>query len=416
MQPSDNLPSFELTLSSPAYGGDAIGRLPDGRAVFVPYGIPGEVVRIQLTEEKARFARGKIVEILTASSDRSVPRCRHFTRCGGCHYQHVAYERQLEMKSEILRDLLRRIGGLIDPPIAPVVPSLRQFNYRNHIQFHPLPTGELSFYRAHSKHLFPVQECHLPEAEINVVWPQIEIEKNSRLEKIGLRSGEDGDLLLIFEASGAGLPEFSVEGLAVSALYVLDGKAYVMAGSPYSSMEIQGKRLRVTGNAFFQVNSQVAAAMVGSVMGWVTARKPRNLLEVYAGVGLFSAFLAPLVDKLAAIEADPAACEDFSANLDEFDHIELYEGHAEEIVPLLEFRPDCVLVDPPRAGLGERLIQAILDFSPDSLIYISCDPATLARDARFLSRGSYRLAEVIPFDMFPQTYHIESASLWLRPP
>lgn len=414
MQPAPNTPTFEVTLTSSAYGGDAIGRLPDGRAVFIPYGIPGEVLRIHLTEEKARFARGELVEIVTASSDRIAPRCPHFSLCGGCHYQHVSYERQLEMKSEILRDQLERIGGFVAPPIEPVLASPRRFNYRNHIQFHLLPTGELGFYRARSGQTFPVRECHLPAAEINAVWPQLDIEYIPGMDRIGIRSGEEGDVLLVFEASNSDLPEFNAMGMDVSAVFLRDGVENVLAGNSYSVMQLKERFFRVSAGSFFQVNSGLIAEMVDIVENWVASRNPQTLLEVYAGVGLFSAFLAPHVSRLAAIEVDPGACDDFAINLDEFDHVELYQGLAEDILPDLDIRPEIVLVDPPRSGLGENVLQDILDLSPGSLIYISCDPATLARDGRRLAAGDYRLVRVVPFDMFPQTYHIESASLWIR--
>jgi 23S rRNA (uracil1939-C5)-methyltransferase len=138
------------------------------------------------------------------------------------------------------------------------------------------------------------------------------------------------------------------------------------------------------------------------------------VLDVYCGVGLFSAFLAPLAGRLIAIEASPQACDDFVVNLDEFDHVELYQAPAEDVLPALQARPDLVLVDPPRAGLGRGVLQALVGLSAPVIVYVSCDPATLARDARQLKQAGYQLQQVTPFDMFPQTYHIESISIWQR--
>jgi len=158
----------------------------------------------------------------------------------------------------------------------------------------------------------------------------------------------------------------------------------------------------------------MAEKMVNHVLE--EARLPAGavVLDVYCGVGLFSAFLAPHAQRLIGIEASPQACDDFVVNLDEFDHVELYQAPAEAVLPALQVTPDLVLVDPPRSGLGRHVLQALLGLSAPLMVYVSCDPATLARDAKHLKQGGYQLQQVTPFDMFPQTYHIESISIWRR--
>jgi 23S rRNA (uracil1939-C5)-methyltransferase len=178
-------------------------------------------------------------------------------------------------------------------------------------------------------------------------------------------------------------------------------------------MSILGRKYIVSAGTFFQVNARVAEKMVETVLSDLPGKKDLNILEVYCGAGLFSAFLAREVAKLVAIESSAQACEDFSYNLDEFDNIELYEAAAEIVIPALTLRPDMVLVDPPRNGLLRPVMQGLLKMRAQQIIYVSCDPATLARDARYLVEGGYELIRVIPFDMFPQTYHIESISSWI---
>jgi 23S rRNA (uracil1939-C5)-methyltransferase len=177
-------------------------------------------------------------------------------------------------------------------------------------------------------------------------------------------------------------------------------------------MEVLGRPFRVSAGSFFQVNTPMAGAMVAHIRENLQLRRDMTVIDVYSGVGLFSAFLAPMVGRLAAVESSPEAGEDFVVNLDEFENVELYEGLAEEVLPRLDLKADLVVVDPPRAGLERAAREAIVAMSPAALVYVSCDPSTLARDGRRLSEAGYRLRQITPFDLFPQTFHIESISFW----
>jgi 23S rRNA (uracil1939-C5)-methyltransferase len=177
-------------------------------------------------------------------------------------------------------------------------------------------------------------------------------------------------------------------------------------------MEVLGRPFQVSAGSFFQVNTAMAGEMVRQVLTHLPLTPTGTALDVYCGVGLFSAFLAARAARLVGIESSPSACADFAANLAEFDWVELYTGTAEQALAALAGPIACLLVDPPRAGLGAVVAAHILRLAPASLVYISCDPATLARDARQLTAGGYRLVRITPFDLFPQTYHIESISFW----
>ena len=404
----------ELVLSPSllVYGGEALGRLPDGRAVFIPFVLPGEKVHVQVVEEKRGHVRAGLVEILEPSPQRITPRCPHFTHCGGCHYQHMPYEMQLSAKADILRDQLQRIGGLQDVPIHPAVPSPEPFNYRNHIQFHLDPHGKLGFQAARSSQVIPISECHLPEASLNEVWPQLDLEPLPGLERIGLRLGVDEEIQLILESRDTELFEFSVEELPLSAVHLSPAGAVVLAGSEQLTLEILGRPFLVSAASFFQVNTRVAEAMVRHILEILPLEPSSTLLDLYCGAGLFSAFLAPKVSRLVGIEISPAACRDFADNLDEYNNVELYEAPVSEVLRQVDFHPHAVLLDPPRSGIDHPALDALLAQQAKELVYISCDPATLARDARRLTAAGYRLLQVTPFDLFPQTYHIESISLW----
>ncbi len=402
----------EVRVDRLAYGGDAVGRLADGRVIFVPYAIPGEVMRVKLVEEKARHARAELLEVLEPSSVRATPHCQHFGSCGGCHYQHMSYPSQLNGKAEILREQLERIGGLTEIAEIKSLAAPEPWYYRNHIQFHLTGEGKLGFQQAHSNQPFAIRECHLPEAGINRLWPQIEIEPITSLERISLRQGADEDLMIVLESSSPEAMDFSIENLAISVVQVDPVGNVVLAGSDYIKMEILGKWFRVSAGSFFQVNTHQAYTMVKYLLSELPLDETMTVLDVYSGVGLFSAFLAPQVKRLVGIEISPQACEDFTTNLDEFDNVELYEAPAEEVLGHVDFKPDVIVMDPPRAGLGWKTAEIILAQGAKTLAYVSCDPATLARDGKQLTAGGYSLKRITLIDMFPQTFHIESISLW----
>ena len=408
---------YELTLTTLTYGGDAMGRLDDpltgtgGRAVFVPFGLPGERVRVRLTTEKKNFARGEIVEILEASKDRIQPRCRHFSECGGCHYQNLPYENQLAAKTEILIDQLKRIGKIENPPVQAMVACPNPWNYRNHIQFSLYHDGRLGFQMSNSNRVIPISECHLPEPLLNSLWPQLKFDPGTDIERVSLRAGNENDLMLMLRSDSPEPPEFEIEaGISVTHLY--EENTVVIAGNDHIVLRVLERDFKISAASFFQVNTAMAEKMVSHLITNLPITQSSTLLDVYCGVGLFSAFFATKCGRVIGIESSESACEDFVVNLDEFDNVELYEGLAEEVIPHLEVKPDIVLVDPPRAGLDKQVVDGILKLNPKMIAYVSCDPSTLARDAARLINGDYKLKEVTPFDLFPQTYHIESISLF----
>jgi 23S rRNA (uracil1939-C5)-methyltransferase len=404
--------TFDVRIDRQAYGGDAVGRLPDGRVIFVPYAIPAELVRLSITEDKHRHARGELLEVLEASSERVIPRCPHFSTCGGCHYQQMNYLTQLNAKAGILREQLARIGGLREVPATEIIAAPDPWNYRNHIQFHLTQEGKLGFQKAHSNQPFAIRECHLPVAAINRLWPQVEVEPMPGLERISLRVGMEEDTMLILESSDPQPVDFSIEDLAVSVVQLGPAGSVVLAGSDSITIEVSGKRFHVSAGSFFQVNTLQAQAMVKYLTDHLILDHKMTVLDVYCGVGLFSAFMAPKVKRLVGVEVSPEACEDYCTNLDEFDNVELYEDTAEDVLSQVNFTPDVIIMDPPRAGLGAKTVEGILAQGATHLAYISCDPATLARDGKQLATGGYSLASLTLLDMFPQTYHIESISLW----
>nr|HMN61341.1 TRAM domain-containing protein [Anaerolinea sp.] len=277
---------YEVDFLTAVYGGETLGRLPDGRAVFASFVLPGERARVRLVEDKRNYARGVVVELLRPSPERIAPRCAHFGVCGGCHYQHLEYFRQVEIKREVLRDQFARIAGMAEPPEINVVPAPAPWNYRNTVQFHLDAQGRLGFQAADGSGAMAVSECHLPEEGLNRLWPQFEFEPLPGLERIALRQGADGDALLALESDGAEPPALSVEELPVSVVHLGPGGPLVMAGDDVLVMEVLGRAFRVSAGAFFQVNTAMAEKMVAHLLEALPLGREDRLLDVYCGVGL----------------------------------------------------------------------------------------------------------------------------------
>ncbi len=404
--------TVQIKMDKMVYGGDCLGRLPDGRAVFVPFVLPGEVVRVEITEDKKRYARARPVELIEDSPDRIPPRCIHFGECGGCQYQNLDYTKQLALKERIMIDQFQRIGKIEDPPLQPIVPSPSPWHYRNTVQFHLGRGGELGYIHADGEHLLIIQECHLPQDGINAVWPQIEFGPESGLHRLGIRQDTYDSIMLIMEGEDPTPPEFTVD-IPVSAVYTPpEANLTVLAGGDHLIYTLKARHFQVSARSFFQVNTPMAEKMIDHVLENIHLTRESRVIELYAGVGLFSAFIAPQVGHLTAIESSGSACHDFTVNLAEFDNVVLYEAEAEEVLPTLNIDTDLLIVDPPRSGLAPDIHDGLNKLQPTQIAYISCDPATLARDTKKIIQEGYRLNSVTPFDLFPQTSHIESISIF----
>ncbi len=278
------------------------------------------------------------------------------------------------------------------------------------MQFHLDAQGKPGYEQPSGQGVLAIEECHLPEAALDDIWRRLDFEPGSSIERVGLRVGAQEEVLLTLESSSPQLPEFEVD-LPISAVHLSPAGAIVLAGEDWLAMEVGGRLFRVSAGSFFQINTRQAEALVRHISQLLVVGVQTTLLDVYCGVGLFSAFLADKVARCIGIELSPTACDDYAFNLAEMDNVELYIGAAEDVLPGLQLSGRvAVVVDPPRAGLDRRALDALIAIQPQSLAYVSCDPATLARDLKRLCAAGFRLERVTPFDMFPHTYHIESVA------
>jgi len=402
---------LDLTLTGLAYGGDSLGRDDDGRMIFVPFALPGERVRVRVRDAHKRWARAELLQVLEPSPERIQPRCRHFAECGGCHYQHLGYPAQLLAKRSIVVEQLQRIGGFQDPPVLDVIPSPNPWNYRNQMQFHVAASGKLGLIRQGGGPVLELLECHLPQPAISALWPLVEVQERLDIERVNVRSDSHGGTMIIFHAGEDASQEVEILG-GSSVIWSTPSAWRVLGGEPQLEMEVLERTFRVSPDAFFQVNSSLVPTLVEQVLAAARVQPGQLALDLFAGVGLFSLFLAERGARVVAVESSPAAAADFELNLDPYPAIELYESPVDAALPAITDRPDVVVADPPRAGLGHEVVDLLLERRPGRLVYVSCDPATMARDSQRLAEGGMRLEQVQPIDLFPQTYHIESISSW----
>ncbi|HEV2963374.1 MAG TPA: 23S rRNA (uracil(1939)-C(5))-methyltransferase RlmD [Candidatus Angelobacter sp.] len=419
---------MNLTIEKMIYGGDGLARNPEGKAVFVPFVLPGEEVNVTILEEKTGFARATLNQLVQPSQARIEAGCPYFGQCGGCHYQQTGYPAQLEIKNAILRETLQRIGKFTWTNEI-VVHSAQPWNYRNRTRM-KVRAGEnfaLGYHRNSSHNLLAVKQCPISSPAINRVvqhlWqlgeagrvPQgiIEIEffadhaDSALLLEIYMLPG-DSEVsefvrdLQIRVPGIKGISFFTQQPGRGGSLGVSELKQTM--GASALSYQVGDKSFRVSAGSFFQTNRFLVRDLVQVVTAEVSGRMA---LDLYAGVGLFATHLAKRFEQVFAIESSPASASDLEANMPR--NVTPVRTTAEQFLPKCHnLRPDLVVVDPPRAGLGDKAAKLLASLRVPRITYLSCDPTTLARDLRLFLDGGYRVEDIRLIDLFPQTFHIES--------
>jgi 23S rRNA (uracil1939-C5)-methyltransferase len=430
---------LQLTIEKLVYGGDGLARLPadvrgSGKAAFVPFVLPGETVEAELTEQHPGFARAQVKTIVRPSPARIAAECPYFTACGGCHYQHAPYEEQLRIKSAILRENLRRIAKLELQSDVQVHAS-PPWNYRNRTRLGLRADGRfvLGYRRFGSDSLLAVEQCPISSPLINraiqAMWAagrggQV----SSEIREAEFFANADDSRLLVtlyvtqdsignvggLRPLAAFLQEKVPEVGTVAAIseQALTGseqtkgvQATALLGPANLKYSVDGVNLQVTAGAFFQTNRHLVSSLARLV---TTGCRGRVALDLFAGVGLFSVTLAREFDHVVAVEASPTSFSDLRYNAPA--KVKAVHGTVQQFLEDggRRIRPDLIVVDPPRAGLGERVAQSLADQRSPRVTYVSCDPATLARDLKVLLAAGYRVRQAHLVDMFPQTYHLES--------
>ncbi|MCA9828971.1 MAG: class I SAM-dependent RNA methyltransferase [Dehalococcoidia bacterium] len=374
-----------LTAGPIVFGGASLCRLDDGRIVFLSFAIPGERVEAVVERVHADYLEAAVQSVSDPSPDRVEPRCGLFGECGGCQLQHMAYPAQLAAKEEVVREQLRRIGGLDESAVRPVAGAANPWGYRNHLRFScGKKYGDVGFIHRNRRSLLTVESCPIADPWVSDLLPALQ-GKGVGLHQIQVRhSQETGSYLFWPALEDVGVPTGQ--------------KSYVE--------ELGGRRFDVSSAAFFQVNHAQAEQML-RLIGEALPERGALLVDAFAGVGTFAVLFADRFERVVAIEESVAAARNSAANLLSTPNVEMRVGRVEDVLPFLERSPDAVVLDPPRPGCHPEVLDSIARFRAGTVVYVSCNPATLARDLRILVDRGYRLDRVTPIDMFPQTGHIE---------
>lgn len=421
-----------VTITAMAHGGEGFGRLADGRAAFVDGALPGEAAPVT-APGPGRFVRVALAALpQPPSPDRRSALCPHFgawperarrpaAHCGGCQWQHADYAAQLRFKRQVLEDCLRRIGGIQRPPVEAVMGMEEPWGYRNQLRLR-WTGGGAGLVALDGRSLVPVhQHCPIAHPLVLELLEGLELELEPGTE-LSLRAGlATGDQMIVLHTAVKDLDSIDVErAVSVAVVDPETGATHAAAGRPFLVEVLGGHPFMVPAAAFFQVNTVMAEVLVSQVAARLPAQGAR-LIDLYSGVGTFAVLMAQRFQEIVAVESSAAAVAaavENGAGLE--DRLTLIEAPAAEGLAwaLGETggrKDDCILLDPPRGGLDGRTLALLAEAAAGTMLYVSCDPATLARDCRRLLEAGWRLESSQGLDLFPQTYHVESVNLFRRP-
>ena len=450
----------EIEITDLTDEGNGVGRYQDW-VVFVPDTVPGDLVRVRLVRVKSKYAEGKLQKILEASRHRISPRCIVADKCGGCQWQHIDYEFQLQVKRDLVVKALERIGGFIEPPVDLVLGGESDLGYRNKVTY-PLgrsATGQVQagYFQKQSHRLVNLNQCPVQDQRLNPLLANIkqdiqnrgwsiydEVQHRGKLRHLSLRIGRrTGEMLLTLIATQASLPGLQeqaeiwlqqyplLKGVCLNlnrdqSNVILGQETRCLAGQPYLCEEFGGLSFFLRPETFFQVNTEVAEALLQVMRQQLNLQGTERIVDAYCGIGTFTLPLAADLQQkqpgsresfyppqVIGLELQETAIEQARQNAiwNQIHNVEFKQGTVQKLLPQLGYKPDIVLLDPPRKGCDRNVLETLLNLQPQRLIYISCKPATLARDLKILCEtGVYQLIRVQPADFFPQTSHVECAA------
>ena len=441
----------EVVITDLSDSGDGVGRL-GGRVVFVPDTVSGDRALVRLLRVKPQYAHGKLHQLLEPSERRTRPSCIVADKCGGCQWQHIDYEYQLEAKRNQAIQALERIGGISQPPVAPVLGDNSPLDYRNKVTY-PLGTSsnnqvQAGYYRKGSHHLVNLNQCPVQDSRLNPLLAEVkqDIQKRGwqvyderrhkgQVRHLSLRIGRrTGEMLLTLVVTNWDLPQVAQQAKEWLNRYpqlvgvslnrnsdrtnvIFGAETRSISGQPYLQEEFAGLQFQLRPDTFFQVYTEQAEALLQAIVEHLAPQGNELLLDAYCGIGTFTLPLALRVRQAIGLEVQAASVEQakINAQINDITNATFEVGAVEALLPQLEVKPDIVLLDPPRQGCDRAVLDTLLQIQPNRLVYVSCKPATLARDLKILlSSSSYRLTHVQPADFFPQTSHVECAAFLVR--
>ena len=388
-----------IKAQSPVYGGYIIAR--DSGVIFIKGAIPDEVVEVSISEKKRDYSIGTVTNVIEPSPYRINPPCSVFGTCGGCHLQFISYERQVSMKEEILLDSVSRIGRL-EAPLSPALTE-RNYNYRYRGQFKISREGGIGFYKEGTRDVVPVEECPLMINEINRIVRELNNRKLSGIKEIHISCGDAANALIKSKLATEDIEKI-MSGVGFLGVAFESGES---TGRDYIRLDLNGLQYTVTPWSFFQAHWNLNKKVVELIISELQPLENMRILDLYAGAGNFSLPLAAHASQVIAVEENRYAADDGQRNvkLNNIKNCRFINSSAEKY--RIQEKFDIVVLDPPRPGLQSDVARKIIDSSPGKIVYISCNPATLARDLRKFSER-YNVDSLRMIDFFPNTYHVEA--------
>lgn len=401
-----------------AHGGSALA-FDKGQTVFVPYTIPGEGVRVNIVREKGRVAFGEGVTLLDSSTDRVLPECPHFGpgRCWGCHWQHINYQAQVLLKQDVLADQLDRLGGFDDATVEralrPAIGAPDQWGYQYQATLERTSDGKWGFPRADNRGIEPIADCPLLHPDLQALYESLDFDF-AGVKRMKLQLGTDGSPMLILMMKDEDAPELAADFPASVNIMLPDNEPVNLIGASHSIYHVGGRDFRVTAGSYFRSNVAMLEALVLEVLNLLDLSGDESVLDLYAGVGLFSAFIAPRAGLVTLVESYPPAATDADVNLADSENVDVIEGAVEEVLEAADETYHAAVIDPSGSGLSDDALTALLDLQIPRLVYVSSDPASLARDGKKLAQAGYHLQSIRVIDLAPQTYYVDSVALFVR--
>ena len=384
------------------YYGRGISR-SSGKVYFIENALKDEDVSITLLKEKKKYCEAKSKEISNISKDRTEAKCKYYNICGGCQLMHIKEEKQEEFKKEKVEEILKKFLNY-NKDVNDIVFS-KNFNYRNKVVLH-VKDNKLGFYKNKTNELIEIDKCLLLNPVINDLISYLKnyVELND-IEKITIKVGnKTNEVMIIIDGSIAKYQNL----LEIVDVLVINEK--VMTTKDYITSYIGNKKYIIKRNSFFQVNYDISTRMYDKVKDIIVKEKSKSVLDLYCGTGTIGIYISDVVSKITGIEVVSDAIESANTNkkINNVENIEFILGKVEDKLDFISNNNiDTIIVDPPRSGLHKKVIPILEKISPKTIIYVSCDPITMARDIKRLS-NNYELVEVTPYDMFPNTYHVET--------
>jgi 23S rRNA (uracil1939-C5)-methyltransferase len=440
--------TIDLEITDLSSSGDGLGR-KDGRVIFVPDTVPGDQVSTRLVQVKPNFARGKVRRMLAPSPDRVRPACIVADKCGGCQWQSVSYEAQLAAKQQQVVDALTRIGKFDNPEILPILGAADPLGYRNKVTY-PLERAadgrvKAGYYRKGTHKLVNLNQCPVQDERLNPLLAEVkqdiqergwsiynEKRHTGRLRHLSLRIGRrTGQMLLTLVSTSPKLKDIELQsemwmerypnlvGVCVNLNWdktnvIFGDETILIAGQPYLEDEFAGLRFRIHPTTFFQVYSEQAERLLEVILQELQLQGTELVIDAYCGVGALTLPLAQRAQRCIGLESQPEAVAQGleNAGLNGVENVEFRAGEVSDLLPTLKeelaVSPDVVVLDPPRKGCDRDVLDSLIALKPPRIAYMSCDPATLARDLHILcDQGGYTLTKTQSADFFPQTAHVE---------